>query len=171
MMGREQLLVRDDEARRSGRMADPQDQPNSDAEGASTPPEKRPPAKAVKKAAKAPAKKVPAKKAPAKKAPAKKAPAKKVTAQSPEPAPPKPVQQPAEEPLTMQQRAETNGDLAAAAKDAAAQAKSTVEAAKDPVSPDLSGSALSQAPVPLIVALAVSLLAILLIRQLRRRAD
>ena len=58
-------------------MADPQDQPNSEPDGASTPPEKKPPAKAVKKAAKAPGKKAPAKKAPAKKAVAKKAPAKK----------------------------------------------------------------------------------------------
>ena len=58
-------------------MADPQDQPDSEPDGASTPPAKEPPAKAVKKTAKAPAKKAPAKKAPAKKAPAKKAPAKK----------------------------------------------------------------------------------------------
>ncbi|OBH01847.1 MULTISPECIES: nucleoid-structuring protein H-NS [unclassified Mycobacterium] len=145
-------------------MADPQDQPNSEPDGASTPPpEKKPPAKAVKKAAKAPAKKAPAKKAPAKKAPAKKAPAKK--------APAKAVQPPAkaaEPPLEVQQRIESNGDLTAAAKDAAAQAKSTVDAANNPVSPDVRGSVLSQSPVPLIVALAVSLLAILLIRQLRR---
>ena len=58
-------------------MADPQDQPDGEPDGASTPPAKEPPAKAVKKTAKAPAKKAPAKKAPAKKAPAKKAPAKK----------------------------------------------------------------------------------------------
>ncbi len=142
-------------------MADPQDQPNSEPDGPSTPPEKKPPAKAVKKIAKAPAKKAPAKKAPAKKAPAKKAPAK-----SPEPAPPKP---PAEQSLGMQQRIETNGQLTAAAKDAAAQAKSTVEGANNPVSPDVAPTASSQSPVPLIVAVALSLLAILLIRQLRRR--
>ena len=146
-------------------MADPQDQPNSEPDGASTPPEKKSPAKAVKKAAKAPAKKAPAKKAPAKKVPAKKAPAKKAPAKSPEPAP----RNPAEQPLGIQQRIETNGELAAAAKDAAAQAKSTVEGANNPVSPDVVPAASSQSPVPLIVAVALSLLAILLIRQLRRR--
>ncbi|WP_439951844.1 Rv3852 family protein, partial [Mycobacterium avium] len=67
------------------------------------------------------------------------------------------------------QRADTNGDLTAAAKDAAAQAKSTVEAADNPVAPAVVGPAAGQSPVPLIVAVAVSLLAILLIRQLRRR--
>lgn len=141
-------------------MADPQDPTNSAPDGAGTPPEKKPPAKAAKKTAKAPAKKAPAKKAPAKKAPAKKAPAKNA-----EPAPPRPPEPPA----GVQQRAETNGDLTAAAKDAAAQAKSTVEAANNPVSPAVPGPAVGQSPVPLIVAVAVSLLAILLIRQLRRR--
>lgn len=141
-------------------MADPQDPTNSAPDGAGTPPEKKPPAKAAKKTAKAPAKKAPAKKAPAKKAPAKKAPTKNA-----EPAPPKPP----EPPTGVQQRAETNGDLTAAAKDAAAQAKSTVEAANNPVSPAVPGPAVGQSPVPLIVAVAVSLLAILLIRQLRRR--
>jgi hypothetical protein len=145
-------------------MADPQDQPNSEPDGASTPPEKKPPAKAVKKTAKAPAKKAPAKKAPAKKAPAKKAPAK-----SPQPAPPKAAERPVEQPIGIQQRIETNGELAAAAKDAAAQAKSTVEGANNPVSPDVAPTASGQSPVPLIVAVALSLLAILLIRQLRRR--
>lgn len=146
-------------------MADPQDPTNSAPDGAGSPPEKKPPAKAVKKTAKAPAKKAPAKKAPAKKAPAKKAPAKKAPAESAESAP----QNPAEQPLNVQQRIETNGNLAAAAKDTAAQAKSTVEAANNPVSLDVAGSASNQSPVPWIVALAVSLLAILLIRQLRRR--
>jgi hypothetical protein len=141
-------------------MADPQDPTNSAPDGAGAPPEKKPPAKAVKKTAKAPAKKAPAKKAPAKKAPAKKVPAK-----SAEPAPPTPP----EPPLDVAQRAESNGDLTAAAKDAAAQAKSTVEAANNPVSPAIAGPAAGQSPVPLLVALAVSLLAILLIRQLRRR--
>jgi hypothetical protein len=146
-------------------MADPQDQPNSEPDGTSTPPEKKPPAKAVKKTAKAPAKKAPAKKAPAKKAVAKKTPAKKAPAKSPQPAPPKPPEQP----LGIQQRIETNGQLAAAAKDAAAQAKSTVEGANNPVSPAVAPAASNQSPVPLIVAVALSLLAILLIRQLRRR--
>ena len=146
-------------------MADPQDQPNSEPDGASIPPEKKPPAKAVKKTAKAPAKKAPAKKAAAKKAPAKKAPAKKAPAKSAQPAPHKP----AEQPLTMHERIETNGELAAAAKDVAAQAKSTVEGANNPVSPDIVASSPSQSRVPLIVAVTLSLLAILLIRQLRRR--
>ena len=146
-------------------MADPQDQPNSEPEGASTPPpEKKPPAKAVKKAAKAPAKKAPAKKAPAKKAPAKKAAAKKAPAKA---APP--PAKAAEPALQVQQRIESNGDLTAAAKDAATQAKSTVDAANNPVSPSVPAAASRQSPLPLIVALAVSLLAILLIRQLRRR--
>jgi hypothetical protein len=160
-------LVREKKLQRSGRMADPEDQPNSEPDGAAippeNPPEKGPPTEAVKKAAKAPAKKAPGKKAPAKKAPAKKAPAKKAPAKSAEP--PKP----AEQPLGVQQRIETNGELAAAAKDAAAQAKSTVEDANNPVSPNVSASSSGQLPVPLIVALTLSLLAILLIRQLRRR--
>lgn len=146
-------------------MVDPQDPTNSAPDGAGDPPEKKPPAKAAKKTAKAPAKKAPAKKAPAKKAAAKKAPAKKAPAKKAAPPPPKPP----EPPLDAQQRAETNGDLTAAAKDVAAQAKSTVEAANNPVPPAVAGPAAGQSPVPLIVALAVSLLAILLIRQLRRR--
>ncbi len=148
-------------------MADPQDPSNSEAEGAATPPEKKPAAKAVKKTAKAPAKKAPAKKAPAKKAPAKKAPAKKAPAKSPDH--PTMPEKPAEQPLGIQQLPETNGQLAAAAKDVAAQAKSTVESANNPVSPNVPAPTSSQSPVPLIVALTLSLVAILLIRQLRRR--
>ncbi len=152
-------------------MADAQDQPNSEPDGAPTPPEKQPPAKAVKKTAKAPAKKAPAKKAPAKKAPAKKAPAKKATAKkapatSPEPAA-KP-ETPAEQPLGSQPPSAPNGELAAA-KDAAAQAKSTIEAANNPVSQGASATESRLSLIPLIVALSLSLLAILLIRQLRRR--
>jgi hypothetical protein len=144
-------------------MADPQDQPDGERDGASTPPAKEPPAKkapaAKAPAKKAPVKKAPAKKAPAAKAPAKKAPAKKVPAKSPEP-------KPADQPLPLAQRIETNGQLDAA-KDAAAHAKSTVESANDPVASDAPASHTS--PVPLIVALTLSLLAILLVRQLRRR--
>ena len=125
-------------------MADPQDRPDSESDDASAPPAKQPPAKAVKKTAKAPAKKAPAK--------------------GPEPAPPKAAAQP----LGLQQRIETNGQLDAA-KVVAAQAKSTVEAANNPVSGDESVPAPRTSPVPLAVALALSLLAILLIRQLRRR--
>ena len=148
-------------------MADPQDQPNSESNGAATPPEKTPPAKAAKKAPakKAPAKKAPVKKAVAKKAPAKKAPAKKAPAKSPAPTPPKP-------PEAQQNPApaiEPNGEIAAAAKDAAAQAKSTVDAANNPVSINIPQTASGQSSLPLAVAVALSLLAILLIRQLRRR--
>ncbi len=140
-------------------MADAQDQPNSEPNGDSTPPEKKPPAKAVKKTAKAPAKKAPAKKAPAKKAPAKKAPAKSSES----------AKRPAEQPPALQPRIETNGEISAAAKDTAAQAKSAVEGANNPVSPDVPAPVSGQFRVPLIVAVALSLLAILLIRQLRRR--
>jgi hypothetical protein len=145
-------------------MADPQDRPGSEPDGESTPPPKQPPANPVKKAAKAPAKKAPAKKAPAKKAPAKKAPAKKVPAKSPEPAPPKA----ADQPPGLAQRIETNGQLDAA-KDAAAHAKSTVADANNPVPSEPYPPAPRTSPVPLVVALVLSLLAILLVRQLRRR--
>jgi hypothetical protein len=151
-------------------MADPQDQPNSETNGAATPPEKTPPAKAAKKAPakKAPAKKAPAKKAtekaPAKKAPAKKAPAKKAPANSPEPTP-----EPPDATQDPQPGIEPNGEIAAAAKDAAAQAKSTVDAANNPVSANLAQAVSGQSSLPLVVAVALSLLAILLIRQLRRR--
>jgi hypothetical protein len=155
-------------------MADPQDQPIPEPEGESTPPAKKPPAKKQPpaKAATPPAKKAPAKKAPAKKAPAKKAAAKKAPAkaENPAPAPPKPAEppKPPESPADLQQRIETNGDLTAAAKDVAAQAKSTIEDAK-PVRSEPALPASGSSPLPLLVALAVSLLAILLIRQLRRR--
>jgi hypothetical protein len=151
-------------------MADPQDQPNSEPDGTSTPPEKQPPAKAAKKAPakKAPAKKAPGKKAAAKKIPAKKAPAKKAPAKTPEPAT-RPVQQSAAMPPDLQQRIETNGELAAAAKDAAAQAKSTIDGANNPVPSSVAPSAPSQSALPVVVAVILSLLAILLIRQLRRR--
>ena len=120
-------------------MADPHEQ----HDGTSTPPEKKPPAKAVKKTAKPAAKKQPAKKAPAK----------------------KPALKP---PLDTDQRIKTNGEIAAAAKDAAAQAKSTVERANNPVSPDVAATRPGNSPAPLLVALMLSLLSILLIRQIRR---
>jgi hypothetical protein len=148
---------------RSGRMADPRDQPNGEPDGAATPPEKTPPAKAAKKAPakKAPAKKAAAKKAPAKKAPAKKAAAKKAADPGAAPKPPEVQQhpQPVIEPVV---------EIAAAAKDAAAQAKSTVEGANNPVRANVSQSIAGQAALPLAVAVALSLLAILLIRQLRQ---
>jgi hypothetical protein len=133
---------------RSGRMADPRDQPNGEPDGAATPPEKTPPAKAAKKA-------------PAKKAPAKKAAAKKAADPGAAPKPPEVQQhpQPVIEPVV---------EIAAAAKDAAAQAKSTVEGANNPVRANVSQSIAGQAALPLAVAVALSLLAILLIRQLRQ---
>ncbi|MBW0017723.1 MAG: nucleoid-structuring protein H-NS [Mycobacterium sp.] len=134
-------------------MADPQDRPDGEPDEAAQPPAKKaPPTPGAKKATKAPAKKVPAKKAPAKKVPAKKAPAKKAPAQK---APPI-------------SRIETNGELAAAAKDAAAQAKSTVDHANNPVAPEPAPPTAVHYRVPLAVAVALSLLAVLLIRQLRR---
>ena len=141
-------------------MADPQDPPHGEADDSgSIPPAKNPPAKAVKKtAAKAPAKKAPAKKAAAKKAPAKKAVTKKAPAKSPE-----------STPAAAGRLAETNGQLSEAAKDVAAQAKSTVEGANNPVPPVAPVPASGQSPVPLLVALTLSLLAILLVSRLRRR--
>ncbi|QUR69409.1 nucleoid-structuring protein H-NS [Mycobacterium spongiae] len=153
-------------------MADPQDQPDSEPDGASNPPAKKQPVKKqpVKKAAKAPAKKAAAKKSPAKKAaakktPAKKPPAKKTPTKSSQTSPPKKTG----EPVDPQQRIETNGQLAAGAKDVAAQAKSIIDRANDPLPQGESTEPVSHSPVPLVVAVALSLLAILLIRQLRRR--
>ncbi len=150
-------------------MADPQDRP--DGEPGYTPPAKKAPAKKAT-AAKVPAKKVPAKKAadkaPGKKAPAKKAPAKKAEAKKVAPATPKLVERAAKTPADLQQRAESNGQLAAA-KDVAAQAKSTVERAENPLPQGASEPSALQSPVPWVVAVALSLLAMLLVRQLRRR--
>ncbi|MGH3636857.1 MAG: nucleoid-structuring protein H-NS, partial [Mycobacterium sp.] len=94
--------------------------------------------------------KAPAKKAPAKKAPAKKAPAKKAQSSPP---------------------IETNGQLATGAKTAAARAKSTVTAASNPAAGESAPWSDSRFPVPVAVAMAVCLLALLLVRQLRRRGS
>ena len=76
----------------------------------------------------------------------------------------------AEKPLDLQQRIETNGELAAAAKDVAAHAKvERPKAANDPVSREPAPLESGHFPVPLVIAAALSLLALLLIRQLRRR--
>ncbi|MGA8544847.1 MAG: nucleoid-structuring protein H-NS [Mycobacterium sp.] len=128
------------------------------------PAKKTPAKKAAAKAAKA-SKKAAAKKAGAKKAPAKKAAAKKAPAKKAEPGAAKPLIQPPPTPP----RIETNGQLAAAAKDAAAHAKSTVDAARNPVSGDAGLSSAGRSPVPLAVAIVISLLALLLVRQLRQR--
>ncbi|UQX13335.1 nucleoid-structuring protein H-NS [Candidatus Mycobacterium methanotrophicum] len=132
-----------------------------------------PPAKAPDK----PAKKAPAKKAPAKaakaaqkgqqaapqKAAAKKAAAKKA---APKKAPAKPVS-----PSSTPPRSETDGQLAQVAKDVAAQAKSTVEAASNPVSREAGLPSAGRSPLPLVMAIAVSLLALLLVRRLRQRGS
>jgi hypothetical protein len=182
--------VGDEKLQRSSRMADPQDQPDDTPDtapehtpgAAPTPPAPpAPPANTAptdgeaakapdKPAKKTPAKKAPAKaaakKAPAKKAPAKKAPAKKAPAKKAEPSAVKPLPEPATPP-----RIDTNGQLAAAAKDAAAHAKSTVDAASNPVSGEAGLSPAGRSPVPLAVVIAISLLALLLVRQLRRRGE
>jgi cobalamin biosynthesis Mg chelatase CobN len=140
-----------------GMPAPPADAPEAPAKKA---PGKKAPAKAAKAAKKSPPaapKKAAAKKAPAKKPP-KKAPAKK--------APATPTSQPGPAPA-----GETNGHLAAAAKDAAAHAKSTVEAASNPVPGQAVQPSANRSPVPWLVAIAVSLLAVLLVRQLRQRGS
>ena len=142
-------------------MADPHDRP--DGESRSAPRAKKAAAKKVVPAKKAPAKKAAAAKVPAKKAPAKKAPAKKA-----EPAGAKIVEHPVQTPAPLRQRAEANGQLAAA-KDAAAQAKSTVERAENPLPQEASAPSPLQSPASWVVAVALSLLAMLLVRQLRRR--
>jgi hypothetical protein len=116
-------------------------------------PGKKAPAKAAKKSPPAAPKKAPAKKATAKKAPGKKAVKKEPPKKAPAAAPP----------------VETNGQVAEAAKDAAAHAKSTVEAAINPVSGHAAPPSAGRSPVPFAVAIAVSLLALLLVRRLRRR--
>ncbi|TDH47524.1 nucleoid-structuring protein H-NS [Mycobacterium eburneum] len=152
-------------------MADSQDQPDHGPDAAPEPPEPQvpsdkpapeqdaePPAKKApaKKAPAKAAKKAPAKKAPAKKAPAKKAPAKKAPAKKAAPG------------------IDTNGsaELAAAAKETAAQAKSAVDAADNPVARPaaLPAPASGGFPVTPVVAAAIGLLVLLLIRQLVRRA-
>ncbi|WP_144206751.1 Rv3852 family protein [Mycobacterium tilburgii] len=131
-------------------MADPQDSPNTGPDGVVTPPAQQPPAK------------IPAKKASAKKTPEKKAPPQKAPASGPLPAPPKPPQ------AQHDQQPQPAVEIAAAAKDAAAQAKSAIDRANAPVSADLPRSIGAQSALPVAVAVALSLLAILLIRQLRR---
>ena len=142
-------------------MADPQDQPDGEPDGAPTPPEKKPPAEGRQEE--------PQKRRPRKRRP-KRRPRKKRPPRRPRPKAPSPhhLSQPSNR-SPMHELIETNGQLAAAAKDAAAQAKSTVEAANNPVPSDIMASSPSQSRVPLIVAVTLSLLAILLIRQLRRR--
>jgi cobalamin biosynthesis Mg chelatase CobN len=168
---------RDENLQRSSRMADPQDRPE-DAPGAApadqTPPTAKPPQKAAKKT---PAKKAPAKaaktakkapKAAAKKAPAKKSPDKKPAAKKTTPAKAEPSAKPTARPPSSR-RGDTNGQFAAGAKEAAAQAKSTVETADSPVPPATALPGAARSPVPLVLAVVIGLITLLLIRQLRRR--
>ncbi|AWV47073.1 histone-like protein [Mycobacterium leprae Kyoto-2] len=121
-------------------MADQQNPPNSEPDGTSTLPAKKVPAKAAK-------------------APAKKAPPKSPSFASP---------QAANQSLGLQQRIETNGQLDVA-KDVAEQAQSAVEGASNPVPNGAEALEASNSPVALVIALAIGLLALLLIHQLRRR--
>ena len=128
----------------------------------------------------------PAKKAPAK--PAKKAVAKKAPAQGREEG--RPRQEgtteesgpedtspgsPTPEPAAAGQLADTNGDgqVVSAAKEAAAQAKSTVASAPNPVTgPALVPSdGLGQSRLPLAAAIAAGVLAILMVLLARRRSE
>ncbi|MCV7382312.1 hypothetical protein [Mycolicibacter longobardus] len=124
----------------------------ADPPAAEPPPQKAPAKKTpAKKAPAKAAKKAPAKKAAAKKAPAKKAPAKK--APTPAPAPPPAV-------------TNGSGQLADGAKETAAQAKSTVEAAPNPLSSTTSSP--RRSPGPLLAAGILAGFGLLLLRRLRR---
>jgi hypothetical protein len=140
-------------------MADPQEPPEKRPDAAPEPPaQPAPPAKkAVAK--KTPAKKTPAKKAaPVKKAVAKKAPAKKAPAKKA----PAPEAVPPQAPPPVE-------SVVVGAKEAAAQAKSTVEKASDSVAaPVVVPVERGRSPLPIAVAVLVSLLAVLVVRQLRR---
>jgi len=146
-------------------MADQPDEPDRGSDAAipaqepSAPPVKKAPA--AKRAA--PAKKAPAKKAPVKKARAKAAPAKAAPAKKSAPAkkaPPAPAK-----------LAETNGNLTAAAKEAAAQAKSTVTSASNAVSsrPPNERNDCDSSRLPIAAALITGLLAIVVVLYLARR--
>ncbi|WP_197379188.1 Rv3852 family protein [Mycolicibacterium mengxianglii] len=149
-------------------MAYPQEPPEKRSEAAPDTPAQPP--------AKAPGKKAPAQKAPAKaakKAPVKKAPAKKTTPDPAKKAPPKkapPPPAPAPEvtapPLPPPVLPVTEG-----AKEAAAQAKTTVEQAPDAIAaPVVVPAESGRSPLPIAVAVVVSLLAVLVVRQLRRNS-
>jgi hypothetical protein len=162
-------------------MADQQDQPAERPDAAAAAPAPTPAAEVPA----APAKKAPAKKAPAKavkkavkKAEPKKAPAKKAT-KATDPAlgepPAKAVPAPPPPPPPAPPQPDTNGSggVAEAAKVVAAEAKSTVEQASDSVvRPALAPAAAARrVSTPLAAAIAISLLALLLVRQLRRHSD
>ncbi|CAN5379536.1 hypothetical protein BH09ACT7_BH09ACT7_37020 [soil metagenome] len=160
-------------------MADQEDQPDERPEAVAAAPEPTPAAEAPA----APVKKAPAKKAPAKavkkavkKAEPRKAPAKKAVKAEPSPPPAKAVPAPPPPPpAPPAPLAHTNGsgDITEGAKVVAAEAKSTVEQASDTVArPALAPAVNSgRSPVALAVAVAISLLAILVVRQLRRNSE
>lgn len=138
-------------------MADPQDQPDRSADASGPLPRTaaspETPAPAVKKVAK----KAPARKAAAKKAPAKKAPARKAAAEKAVPTP-RPV---------------ASTGVGGAAREAAANAKSSVQQASNPVAlpaPTVAEGEPSRRV--LVIGLAAFAAAVLVIRALlRRRAD
>jgi hypothetical protein len=150
--------VLDSTLQRSSLMAEAQDPTN---EGEATPPTPQPPEAAA-------AKKTPAKKAPPKKAaPAKKAQAKKVP-------PKKAVEPPAlEPPAPHAALVAGNGSppLAEAAREAAANAKSSVEQATNPVSRPAVPAVpeAGRSPLPFAVAFALTVLLALLVHRLRHR--
>jgi hypothetical protein len=144
------------ELQRSSHMADEQDPAVGRPDPTDGPPPQQPPAK------KAPAKKTPAKKAPAKAAkkatkkvapakgaPAKKAPAKKTPAKAAEPA---------------TKLADTNGS--SAAKETAAQAKSTITTAVPPTLVPQPGPERSN--LPMAAAIVAGVLAVLVVLLARR---
>ncbi len=149
-------------------MADQQGRPDETPDPTPRVPDE-PAKKAVpKKAPAKAAKKTPAKKAAAKAA--KKAPAKKPPARAAEvPTPPAAAPTLRQAPLAA---TNGNGQLAEAAKEAAAQAKANVEGAANPVDQPayFPGVPVSRSPLQLAVALAVAVLAALLVRQLRRHS-
>lgn len=134
-------------------MPDPQDRPDSEPSDASTPPAKKLPAKKA-------AKKAPARKTPAKKAPAKKHPPRVLSPRH---------QSLPRRPSVCSSGSKPTASLQLLLRMQRHEAKSTVEGANDALARNASVPAPSHSPVPLIVAVTLSLLALLLIRQLRRR--
>ena len=159
-------------------MAYPQEPPEKRSEAAPDTPAQPP--------AKAPGKKAPAQKAPAKaakKAPVKKAPAKKTTPDPAKKAPPKKAPPPPAPAPEVTAPEVTASEVAApplpppvlpvteGAKEAAAQAKTTVEQAPDAIAaPVVVPAESGRSPLPIAVAVVVSLLAVLVVRQLRRNS-
>jgi hypothetical protein len=83
-------------------------------------------------------------------------------------APRKPESPIAAEPLRATTLGDTNGQLAAAANETAAQAKSAIESAGDSLARPSAPSGSTTTRVSVALALVVSLLALLLIRRLRQ---